>query len=242
MAKLEAELVKATGIEAKDGEKRTKFLARLVRAANGMEEKEWKALSTEAQEWVNAGIEKLNDKHDVDDFKDAKPAKEDKPAAGKNGKEKPAAKDDDKSDDDAEAGDEGGDDDDADAEDEEGGEAKDDDKSDDDADKPASGDKGGSKKGGSKKSDKPAAKKGGDKPAEKKGPSAMKRLRSMVIDHLDWDRAKVRKTLDDKGIPIGDQTLSIQFYEVHAIVNELLDKGMLSGELTKKLKKAAKDE
>jgi ribosome maturation factor RimP len=57
MSKIEKELVKATGVEAKKGEARPEFLARMAKAVAGLDEKDWEDLSAEAQDWYNANAD-----------------------------------------------------------------------------------------------------------------------------------------------------------------------------------------
>ncbi len=71
-SKIRDELVGLTGIAAqKKNETDERFRARLVRAADTIDDKDWDKLSESAQEWVNGGIDALEEKSDVADFPDA---------------------------------------------------------------------------------------------------------------------------------------------------------------------------
>ena len=52
------------------------YRARLIRAANEMDEGEWKKLSIGTQRWVNNGVEAIQDKKEIDDFPDSEPTGE----------------------------------------------------------------------------------------------------------------------------------------------------------------------
>jgi len=59
---MEETLIKATGQKPqKEGEKRDKFLSRLIKAANSMDESKWDALDEEVQMYVNEGIKAVNE-------------------------------------------------------------------------------------------------------------------------------------------------------------------------------------
>ena len=65
---IEKELVKVTGLKKKKGEKDQKWLARLAKAAAGLDEEVWEELDEDTQEWVNAATTALNDKDDIPAF------------------------------------------------------------------------------------------------------------------------------------------------------------------------------
>lgn len=59
-SKIEAALAKATGLEQDKGEKRQTWLTRLAKAVGKLEDKEWDALSSEAQDWFNTNADARN--------------------------------------------------------------------------------------------------------------------------------------------------------------------------------------
>lgn len=69
---IEQELLRATKEPAqKKNESRQKYLGRLVRTTNEVDDSVWESLSDEAQTWVNAGVKAINCKEDIEDFPDA---------------------------------------------------------------------------------------------------------------------------------------------------------------------------
>lgn len=60
MAKIEAELVKATGVKQKAKEDQQDYFARLIEKTQDLENDEWDKLSNKAQSWVNAGAKVQN--------------------------------------------------------------------------------------------------------------------------------------------------------------------------------------
>lgn len=97
MSKIEKELQEATEIEAKKGEDRADYLARMMKAVAGLSEKGWDALSPEAQEWYNNNAEGRNTAKKAGksfDLVDFQAEEEEKPARRRNSEdeEKPAAK------------------------------------------------------------------------------------------------------------------------------------------------------
>lgn len=57
---LASQLVEKTGFKPRAGEAIEKARARLVRAAAALADSDWQSLSAEAQQWVNTGIDLLN--------------------------------------------------------------------------------------------------------------------------------------------------------------------------------------
>lgn len=87
MSKIEKELQEATEIEAKKGEDRGDYLARMMKAVAGLSEKGWDALSPEAQEWYNANAEGRNTAKKAGksfDLVDFQAEEEEKPARRRN--------------------------------------------------------------------------------------------------------------------------------------------------------------
>ena len=68
---VEEELLTHTKIKVK-GKKESdaRYRARLVRAGSNLEDGDWGSLSEGAQEWVNAGVEAINEKDPIADFPD----------------------------------------------------------------------------------------------------------------------------------------------------------------------------
>lgn len=75
MSKIEKELVDATEVSAKRGEKRQEFLTRLVKAANDLPDAKFNALSEKADAWINSAFDAMEAKppKDIPDFPDAEP-------------------------------------------------------------------------------------------------------------------------------------------------------------------------
>ena len=93
-----SELVKATKVARDGAEKDPEFFARVVRAAVGLEEAEWNAISTPTQKWANACVRAIKAKEALPALPDigavAEPASSAKPAK-KAAAAKPADDDDD---------------------------------------------------------------------------------------------------------------------------------------------------
>lgn len=86
MSKIEKEVSAATGLEAKKGEARAEYLARLMKGIAGLDDKGWDGLSEEAQNWYNDNAEARNkakkagkDVPEPTDFPDAKAAEAEEP-------------------------------------------------------------------------------------------------------------------------------------------------------------------
>ena len=62
MSKIEKELVDATEVSAKRGEKRQEFLTRLVKAANDLPDAKFNALSEKADAWINSAFDAMEAK------------------------------------------------------------------------------------------------------------------------------------------------------------------------------------
>jgi hypothetical protein len=71
MARIESTLAEATKVTAKDGEDRQKYLTRLVRAANDLDDAKWKALPKDVQLAVNAAVKSMNETGKIAEFADA---------------------------------------------------------------------------------------------------------------------------------------------------------------------------
>ena len=71
MSKIEAELVKATGVKPKAKEDRQDFLDRLIKKVQDLPDDEWEGLSEAGQKWVNAGAKAVNADKAVAEFPDA---------------------------------------------------------------------------------------------------------------------------------------------------------------------------
>ena len=90
MSKIKAELVKATGLSAKRGESEEDFQERLFRATADLGDKEWEALSTDAQVYHNDYADALNEDKPLPGFPDAE--KEEAPASSRRTTTKAAPK------------------------------------------------------------------------------------------------------------------------------------------------------
>ena len=78
MSKIQAEVLKATDTSTKRGEDRQEFLARVMKAISALEDKEWEALSQEAQDWFNDAADAKNAKaKQLPDFPDLEPETKD---------------------------------------------------------------------------------------------------------------------------------------------------------------------
>ena len=212
----------------KEGESDAKYRARLVRLANELEETEWKGLSEEAQEWVNAGVKALNKKKDVADFPGAEEEAEEKPAKkGKKGKA--ADEDEEEEEEEADA------DEDADEEEEEEEEEADEDE------KPAKKSKKGRKPADDDDADADADE-DEEKPAKKskKGGKETKRGASMVyrrllIEHRNsdgsmkegWDKARLLKAVEKEGYSLSKNVAGIVYYDTHACLKVLAEMKLL---------------
>lgn len=86
MSAIQKELVAATGVKPKKLDRQA-FLKKLFKAAEALEEKEWEALSTDSQKWVNSCIDaddkQLKEYPEMPDYKgDDEPGAEDADAGG----------------------------------------------------------------------------------------------------------------------------------------------------------------
>lgn len=71
MSKIMQGLMKATGIKEERGESKQEFLARLVHAVHGLDDKAWEGLNEAEQDWFNNAADAKNAKKDIPDFPDA---------------------------------------------------------------------------------------------------------------------------------------------------------------------------
>lgn len=65
MSKIEKELASATGVEPKRGEERQDYLARIITGTGKLSDKDWDALSEDAQEWYNKAADVQNANSDA---------------------------------------------------------------------------------------------------------------------------------------------------------------------------------
>lgn len=80
MSKIEAKLLKATGLKAKKDEKEQDYFIRLAKACQSIPNDDWEAIGEPGQNWVNDGVRAMNDGKKIEDFSDAEPEEDDKPA------------------------------------------------------------------------------------------------------------------------------------------------------------------
>jgi hypothetical protein len=93
---VEQELLEATGVKRKTAEKPQKYLGRLIDAVQELPDEDWEKLSSDTQNWVNAGAKAIKAEEDIDDFPADEPAEEEEAAAEeentRSSREKPASK------------------------------------------------------------------------------------------------------------------------------------------------------
>lgn len=70
------ELEKATGVTRNSGEGEKEYLMRIMRKVAALDDKEWKALSEESQDWYNDAAEAVNAKKELPTLGDSEPEKE----------------------------------------------------------------------------------------------------------------------------------------------------------------------
>lgn len=73
---IERELQAATNVTQKSGEADHKYRERLVRKCQDLREADWESLSSDAQTWVNSGVEAIKNKKQVEDFPDGEEEEE----------------------------------------------------------------------------------------------------------------------------------------------------------------------
>jgi hypothetical protein len=228
---VEGELLEAAEIKGKgDDESAQKYLKRVVKACDDLDEKVWENLTQESQEWLADAVAAVNKKSDIPAFLgDDEDGEEDEDEE----EEKPAKKK-------AKASKEDEDDEEEDEDDEEEEKpakkkaSKDDEKEeeeeDEDDEKPAK------KKAAAKDEDEDEDEEEEEKPVKKaatptedpaKKKAAIAYTRRLVCRHPDWDADKVKKVAAKKGHELSDVLNKIIVGDTLATLKVLEDLGML---------------
>lgn len=89
---IESQVQEVTGVNPRSKESRQKYLGRVVKAIEGLEETDWAKLSDDAQHWYKGALKADENGEEIPDFSDANQAEEEPAVAAEEGKKKAPAK------------------------------------------------------------------------------------------------------------------------------------------------------